>query len=84
MVIELPGVQTLMQTNYGEYLTRLKGPAFRNQVFATIEQEDTPRSLTFQMDLLQAAGFGPLEILHKNSLFAAFGGLRPAHLRTHL
>jgi tRNA (cmo5U34)-methyltransferase len=71
-----PGVQGLMWARYGEYLANLKGEAYREQVFAYIEQEDTPRSLMFQIDMLRQVGFRNVEILHKNSTFAAFGALK--------
>jgi tRNA (cmo5U34)-methyltransferase len=71
-----PVMQTLMWTRYGDYLTRLKDAAYREQVFAYIAQEDTPRPLLFQLDLLRSVGFSQVEILHKNSCFAAFGGIK--------
>jgi tRNA (cmo5U34)-methyltransferase len=66
-------VHELMWKRYGDYLTQLKGEAYRDQVFAYIEQEDSPRPLLFQIDQLRAAGFRDVEILHKNSCFAAIG-----------
>ena len=69
-------VQSLMWQRYGEYLSALKGPSYRDQVFAYIEKEDTPRPLMYQVDLLRAVGFREVEILHKNSVFAAFGGIK--------
>jgi tRNA (cmo5U34)-methyltransferase len=69
-------VAALMRTRYGEYLCELKGEAYREQVFAYIEQEDTPRSLIFQLDMLRAVGFEQVDILHKNSVFAAFGAIK--------
>lgn len=71
-----PAVGALMRTRYGEYLCGLKGEAYREQVFAYIEQEDTPRSLIFQLDLLRAVGFRQVDVLHKNSVFAAFGAIK--------
>jgi tRNA (cmo5U34)-methyltransferase len=76
-------MQTLMWHRYGQYLTDLKDDAYRNQVFGYIEKEDSPKSLIFQIDCLKAAGFGDVEILHKNSCFATFGGVKrlsPRHL----
>jgi tRNA (cmo5U34)-methyltransferase len=73
-----PAVQALMWDRYGEYLTGFKGEAYRDQVYGYIAQEDTPRPLLFQLDLLRAVGFREVEILHKNSVFAAFGALKPA------
>jgi tRNA (cmo5U34)-methyltransferase len=73
---ELPPVQSLMWRRYGEYLTGLKGPAYRDQVFAYVEAEDTPRPLVWQLERLRCAGFGAVEVLHKNACFAAFGGVK--------
>ena len=71
-----PAVQAVMWQRYGEYLMQLKGEAYRDQVFGYIEEEDTPRSLLFQIDVLRAAGFRSIEVLHKNAAFAAFGGIK--------
>ena len=71
-----PAVQAVMWQRYGEYLTQLKGEAYRDQVFGYIEQEDTPRPLLYQLHLLKQVGFRSVEVLHKNALFAAFGGLK--------
>lgn len=72
----IPQIQKLMWKRYGEYLTAFKNEQYRDQVFAYIEQEDTPRSLMFQLDLLRAVGFPQVEVLHKNSSFAAFGAIK--------
>lgn len=69
-------VQAVMWERYGEYLTQLKGSEYRDQVFAYIEQEDTPRPLSFQLALLREVGFGEVELLHKNGCFAAFGAIK--------
>ncbi len=71
-----PSIQNLMWRRYGEYLSALKDDDYRDGVFAYIDKEDTPRSLMFQLDLLRQVGFERVEILHKNSVFAAFGGIK--------
>jgi tRNA (cmo5U34)-methyltransferase len=71
-----PSIRAVMHARYGEYLTELQGLEYRDQVFAYIEQEDTPRPLPFQLDLLREVGFREVEILHKNSCFAAFGAIK--------
>jgi len=71
-----PVVQAAMWQRYGEYLTQLKGEAYRDQVFGYIEQEDTPRPLLYQLHLLKQVGFSTVEVLHKNAMFAAFGGIK--------
>ncbi len=72
----LKSVQSLMWQRYGEYLANFKGAAWRDEVFAYVDREDTPRSLVFQLDLLRSVGFQQVEILHKNSCFAAFGAVK--------
>jgi tRNA (cmo5U34)-methyltransferase len=69
-------VQSLMWERYGDYLTQLKDGAYRDHVFAYVAQEDSPRPLMFQLDLLRSVGFADVEILHKNSCFAAFGAIK--------
>jgi len=71
-----PAVQAVMWQRYGEYLTRVKDEAYRDQVFGYIEQEDTPRPLLYQLHLLKRAGFRTIEVLHKNAMFAAFGAIK--------
>jgi tRNA (cmo5U34)-methyltransferase len=68
-----PQVQQMMWRRYGEYLTSLKDESYRDAVFAYVEREDTPRPLMFQLDLLRAVGFQDVDLLHKTSVFAAFG-----------
>ena len=72
----IPAVQRLMWARYGEYLSGMKGDTYRDHVFAYVEQEDTPRPLTFQLHLLREVGFAQVEVLHKNGCFAAFGGVK--------
>lgn len=72
----LEPVQTEMWNRYGEYLAQLKGEEYRNHVMAYVEKEDTPRSLMFQLDLLREVGFVKVEVLHKTSVFAAFGAIK--------
>ena len=71
-----PAVQAMMWERYGEYLVQLKGEDYCRQVFAYIEHEDSPRPLLFQLDLLREVGFQQVEVLHKNSCFAAFGAIK--------
>ena len=74
---ENPAVQAAMWRRYGEYLAGFKGEAYRDEVLAYVEREDTPRSLTYQVELLRKSGFVRVDVLHKNNCFAAFGGQRP-------
>lgn len=69
----IPEIEGQMAQRYSRYLTALKDDAYRDQVLGWIEQEDTPRSLVFQIDLLRTVGFREIDVLHKNMRFAAFG-----------
>lgn len=71
-----PAIQALMWAKYGDYLTNFKDEAYRDHVFNYIAEEDTPRPLMYQLNLLQEVGFNTVEILHKNCCFAAFGGIK--------
>ncbi|OQX16106.1 MAG: SAM-dependent methyltransferase, partial [Desulfobulbaceae bacterium A2] len=73
---ELAPVEGLMRQRYADYLLAQGGPDYRDTVLASIEQEDSPRPVTWQMDLLRRVGFRQVELLHKNGCFAAFGAVR--------
>jgi tRNA (cmo5U34)-methyltransferase len=65
-------VHETMWNRYGDYLETLGGAEYREKVFTYIDEEDTPRSLTYQMELLRRTGFRTIDILHKNSCFGAY------------
>jgi tRNA (cmo5U34)-methyltransferase len=69
-------IHKLIWDEYGRYLEKLGDEAYKEQVFAYIEKEDSPRSVNFQLDLMKRTGFKQVEILHKNLCFAAFGGIK--------
>lgn len=69
-------IQEMMWRRYGEYLAALKGPEYREHVFAYVLKEDTPRPLLWQLERLREAGFGAVEVLHKKACFAAFGAMK--------
>lgn len=69
-------IQELIWKRYEAYLLDLGGEAYRDKVVAYIEQEDSPRPVTWQLDLLRRVGFRQVELLHKNSCFAAFGAVK--------
>lgn len=70
---ENTNVQKLMWNRYGNYLESIGGIEAREKVFKCIEIEDSPRPVTYQLELLRKVGFKEVDILHKNSCFAAFG-----------
>lgn len=69
-------VSALMWARYGDYLTELRDAAYREHVLGYIDREDTPRPLMYQLDLLRSVGFRGVDVLHKSSTFAAFGGVK--------
>ena len=73
---EQPAVQRMMWNRYGEYLTSIRDAEYRDKVFEYIDIEDSPRPVTFQLDLLRSVGFATVDLLHKNSCFAAFGAIK--------
>ncbi len=73
---ESEAVQSLMWERYGEYLCSVGGEDYKAKVFGYIEKEDSPRPVTYQLNLLSKVGFDHVELLHKNSCFAAFGAIK--------
>jgi tRNA (cmo5U34)-methyltransferase len=73
---EIPSLRAGVWKRYATYLEGLKGPAYRDEVLAYVEREDTPRSLVYQLELLRRTGFSRVDVLHKHACFAAFGAAK--------
>lgn len=72
-----PNLQKHIYTDlYGKYLSGLKDDSYRDHVFAYIAKEDSPRSLMYQLQLMERVGFAKVDILHKNLCFASFVGYK--------
>jgi tRNA (cmo5U34)-methyltransferase len=71
-----PPLTQLFNQQYSDYLDTLGGREYRQKVLDYVAREDTPRSLNFQLALLTQVGLKQVEVLHKNSCFAAFGGIK--------
>ena len=69
-------VHNAMWERYGNYLESAGGPIYKAKVINYIEIEDSPRSLTYQIDLMKKVGFETVDVLHKNSCFAAYVGIK--------
>lgn len=69
-------IHELMWNRYAEYLGELRGPRYSRSTLKYIDKEDSPRSLVYQTNLLQQVGFSQVEILHANTCFASFGGIK--------
>lgn len=69
-------ITKLFEDRYGSYIETLGGPEYRRKVEDYVNFEDTPRSLNYQLALLAKVGFSNIDVLHKNSCFAAFGTIK--------
>ena len=69
-------VHDSMWKRYGEYLEFLGDAGYRDKVFDYIDIEDSPRSISYQMELLKKVGFEKVDVLHKNSCFGAYVGIK--------
>ena len=74
---EQPAVRDMMSQRWGDYLVGQQDETYRDKVMAYVIEEDTPRSLGYQMQLMQDVGFTDIDVLLKRSRFASFGGIKP-------
>jgi tRNA (cmo5U34)-methyltransferase len=72
VIFDDPKIHEIMWARYGDYLVRLGGEEYRDQVFGYIEVEDTPRSLAYQMKLIRKSGFASSDVLHRNGVFVSY------------
>ena len=73
---DMPWLHDHVWRRYAAYLEGFKGRAYRDEVLAYVEREDTPRPLVYQLDLLRAVGFAAVGVLHKHACYAAFGAVK--------
>ena len=73
---EIQPVDEIMWKRYADYLTGLGGMDYREKVLDYIDKEDSPRPVTYQLELMKRVGFRAVDLLHKNSCFAAFGAIK--------
>lgn len=76
VIQESEAVTAYTWERYGDYLEGINGKAYRQNVMDYIAKEDSPRSVTYQTELMKKTGFRSTELLHKNMCFAAFGGIK--------
>jgi tRNA (cmo5U34)-methyltransferase len=69
-------ITKLFEDKYSSFLESLGGAEYRQKVLDYVNYEDTPRSLNYQLALLAKVGFSNIDVLHKNSCFAAFGAIK--------
>jgi len=73
---DVPVFEEVMWGRYAAYLEALGGEEYRRTVLAYIDREDTPRSLPYQVGLLERSGFARWDVLHRNSVFACYAAQR--------
>lgn len=73
---ENPILDEYTWNRYGDYLEGLGGKDYRKKVLDYVAKEDSPRSMSYQLELMKKVGFSSTEILHKNMCFGAFGGIK--------
>lgn len=73
---ETKALNDFIWERYGDYLEKKGGADYKSKVLDYIEKEDSPRSLNYQLDLMKKTGFSSVEILHKNTCFAAYAGIK--------
>jgi tRNA (cmo5U34)-methyltransferase len=73
---ETESINEYIWERYGDYLESVNGKDYRKNVLEYIEKEDSPRSITYQLELMKKVGFTKTEILHKNMCFGAFGAIK--------
>jgi tRNA (cmo5U34)-methyltransferase len=61
---------------YWDYLYGAGGEELKQWVFEQIDKEDSPQTLNFQTNLMWKTGFENVEVLYRNSVFAAFVGVK--------
>lgn len=71
-----PAISALFIDKYGDYIESIGDAAYRKHVLDYVQKEDSPRSVTYQLDLMKKVGFASTELLHKNMCFAAFGAIK--------
>lgn len=76
VIQETEAISDYTWERYGDYLEGMNGKAYRQKVMEYIEKEDSPRPVTYQLELMKKTGFRSVDILHKNMCFAAFGGIK--------
>lgn len=73
---EIQAINEYTWERYGDYLESIDGKEYRRKVLAYVEKEDSPRSMTYQLELMKKLGFRNTEVLHKNMCFGAFAGIK--------
>ncbi len=71
-------IQKGQMERYKNFLYEKLGDAEAERILKSIAETDTPRSMEWQLEIMQKAGFANITVLHKNMLFGAWYAVKPA------
>jgi tRNA (cmo5U34)-methyltransferase len=69
-------INDMMWEKVAEHLDEIGGKEYSKKVFEYIDKEDSPRSVTFQIDVLKNVGFKYVDVLHKKTCSAAIAAIK--------
>ncbi len=61
---------------FADHLEKIGGKEYRVNHLLAVDREDTPRTMTYQLELMKRVGFRQVNILHKNACFGSFCGIK--------
>ena len=73
VISETEEISQLMMDGWLSILQKQITPEEIEMYMGRYESEDTPRTLSYQLDLMKQVGFSETMVLHKHFNFAAFG-----------
>lgn len=76
VISETDETNQMMLSGWLSILRKQVSPDEVDMYMERYESEDTPRTLSYQLDLLKQVGFSETIVLHKHFNFAAFGAIK--------
>ena len=76
VISETDEISQMMLGGWVSILKKQVQPEEIEMYMERYESEDTPRTLSYQLDLMQQVGFSKTIVLHKHFNFAAFGAIK--------
>jgi tRNA (cmo5U34)-methyltransferase len=73
---EHSAIDDLMWIKVAKHLVEIGGKEYSKKVFEYIDKEDSPRSVTYQIEVLKKVGFKYVDVLHKNACSAAIAAIK--------
>jgi tRNA (cmo5U34)-methyltransferase len=73
---ETDEITQMMLNGWVSLLQKQVSPKEVDLYLGRYESEDTPRTLSYQLDLMKQVGFSKTIVLHKHFNFAAFGAIK--------